>query len=177
MLVTQSCPTLCDSMDCSPPGSSVRGILQARILEWVAIPFSRVSSRPRDWTQVSCTVRWVHCALSPTWHSTSATVRWPSPCTPPLALADATQQFLSLGHITTNYCSETSLTCWVRDILGILQSIQKCWTLNTWGVSLSKKWWQLTDWKALQLRHFIKFLWKIWKFFIYFIRQATNYIE
>ena len=43
-------------MDCSLPGSSVHGILQARILEWVAIPFSRGSSRPRDWTQVSCTV-------------------------------------------------------------------------------------------------------------------------
>ena len=40
----QSCPTLCDSIDCSPPGSSVRGILQARILEWVAMPSSRRSS-------------------------------------------------------------------------------------------------------------------------------------
>ena len=46
--------TLCDPMDCSPPGSSVRGILQARILEWVAIPVSRGSSPPRDRTQVSC---------------------------------------------------------------------------------------------------------------------------
>ena len=44
--VAPSCPTLCDSMDCSPPGSSVHGILQERILEWVAIPFSRGSSRP-----------------------------------------------------------------------------------------------------------------------------------
>jgi len=41
VLVAQSCPTLCDSMDYSPPGSSVLGILQARMLEWVAIPFSR----------------------------------------------------------------------------------------------------------------------------------------
>ena len=41
--VTQSCPTLCDPMDCSPPGSSVQGILQARIPEWVAIPSSRES--------------------------------------------------------------------------------------------------------------------------------------
>ena len=41
VLVTQSCPTLCDPMDCSPPGSSVHGILQARILELVTIPFSR----------------------------------------------------------------------------------------------------------------------------------------
>ena len=52
-LVTQLCPTLCDPMDCSPPGSSVCGTLQARILEWVAIPFSGGSSRPRDGTQVS----------------------------------------------------------------------------------------------------------------------------
>ena len=51
----QSCPTLCDPMDCSPPGSSVRGLLQARILEWVTIPISRGSSWPRDWTSVSHT--------------------------------------------------------------------------------------------------------------------------
>ena len=54
MLVTQSRPALCDSIYYSPPDSSVYGILQARILEWVAIPFSRVSFQPRDWTQVSC---------------------------------------------------------------------------------------------------------------------------
>ena len=50
----QSCPALCDPMDCSPPGSSVHGISQARIQAWVAIPFSRGSSRPRDQTHVSC---------------------------------------------------------------------------------------------------------------------------
>ena len=49
----QSCPTLCNSMDCSLPGFSIHGILQARILEWVATPFSRGSSRPRDRTRVS----------------------------------------------------------------------------------------------------------------------------
>ena len=54
VLVAQSCLTLCDPMDCSPPGYSVLGILQARILEWVAIPFSRGSSRLSDWTQASC---------------------------------------------------------------------------------------------------------------------------
>ena len=53
MLVIQSCLTLCDPMDCSPPSSSVHGILQARILEWVAISFSRGSLQPRDRTQVS----------------------------------------------------------------------------------------------------------------------------
>ena len=53
--VSQSCLTLCDSMDYSLPGSSVHGIFQARILEWVAIFFSRGSSQPRDQTRVSCT--------------------------------------------------------------------------------------------------------------------------
>ena len=52
-LVTESCPTLCDPKDCSLSGSSVHRILQARILEWVAISFSRGSSRPRDRTCVS----------------------------------------------------------------------------------------------------------------------------
>ena len=45
---------LCDPVDCSPPGSSVHGILQARVLEWVAISFSRVFSQPRDRTRISC---------------------------------------------------------------------------------------------------------------------------
>ena len=52
-LVTQSCPTLCDPMDCSPPGSSIHGILQARIQEWVAMSSFRGSSQSRDQTQVS----------------------------------------------------------------------------------------------------------------------------
>ena len=51
--VAQSCPTLCDPIDCSLPGSSVHGIFQAIVLEWIAISFSRGSSRPRDRTQVS----------------------------------------------------------------------------------------------------------------------------
>ena len=48
VFVAQSCLILCDPMDCSPPGSSVHGILHARTLEWVAIPFSRGSSQPRE---------------------------------------------------------------------------------------------------------------------------------
>ena len=56
VLVIQLCLTLCDPTDCSSPGSSVHGILQARILEWGAIPFSRVSSQPRDrtWAYLHC---------------------------------------------------------------------------------------------------------------------------
>ena len=60
--VAQSCPTLCDPMDYSPPGSSIHGILQARILEWVAMPSSRGSSQPRDQTFIFyffCIGRWV----------------------------------------------------------------------------------------------------------------------
>ena len=53
VLLAQSYPTLCDPMDCSPPGSSVHGILQARLLEWVAMPSSRGPFQPRDRTHVS----------------------------------------------------------------------------------------------------------------------------
>ena len=56
-LVAQSCPTLCISTDCSLSGFSGHGILQARVLEWVAISFSRRSSWSRDRTQVSCIAR------------------------------------------------------------------------------------------------------------------------
>ena len=52
VLVAQSCPALCDPMDCSPPGFSVLEIFQARMLEWVAISFCRGSSQTRDQTQV-----------------------------------------------------------------------------------------------------------------------------
>ena len=62
-LVTQSCLTLCDPVKYSPPGSSVHRIFQARILEWVAISFSKGSSWPRDWTWISC----VACRLFTIW--------------------------------------------------------------------------------------------------------------
>ena len=58
----QLCLTLCKPMHCSPPGSSVHGIFQARILDWTAMPFSRGSYQPRDRTHisyVSCIGRWV----------------------------------------------------------------------------------------------------------------------
>ena len=68
--VAQSCSTLCEPMDCSPPGSSVHGTFQARVLEWVAISFSRGSSRPGDRTQVShivgrCFTFWATILLNP----------------------------------------------------------------------------------------------------------------
>ena len=57
--VARSCPTLCDTMDYTPPCSHVHGISRARILEWVAIPFSRGSSWIRDQTLISCISKWV----------------------------------------------------------------------------------------------------------------------
>ena len=71
----QSCPTLYESVDCSLPGSFAHGILQARILEWVAVPFSRESSQPRNRTQVSCIAgrfftSWV------TWEAQGSHLRW-----------------------------------------------------------------------------------------------------
>ena len=56
-MCAQSCLTLCDPMDCSPSGSSVHGIFQARILEWVAISYSRRSSCPRDQTCATCCLK------------------------------------------------------------------------------------------------------------------------
>ena len=72
----QSCPTLCDPMDCSLPGFSVHGIFQARVLEWVVISFSRGSSRPRDRTQVS---RIVDRCFYPLSHQGSPFQRCPHP--------------------------------------------------------------------------------------------------
>ena len=66
VLVTELCLTLCSPMDCSPPGSSVHGILQAELLECVAIPFSRGSSWLRDWTWVSCHCRQILYHLAQT---------------------------------------------------------------------------------------------------------------
>ena len=57
---SQLCVTLCDPIDCSPPDSSVHGILQARILQWVAISSSRGSSQPKDGSCASCIGRWIH---------------------------------------------------------------------------------------------------------------------
>ena len=64
VLVAQLCPILCDSTNCSLAGSSFHGILQARILEWVTIPFSRGSSWPKDRTQFSCIGRQILYSLS-----------------------------------------------------------------------------------------------------------------
>ena len=76
-----SCLTLCDPMDCSPPGSSVQGILQAGILEWVAMPSSRGSSQPTYQTHisyVSSTGYWQVCFLPPAIWEAPISLTYPS---------------------------------------------------------------------------------------------------
>ena len=71
----RSCPTLWDPMDYSPPGSSVHGILQARIMEWAAISISRGSSQPRDRTRfsgISCNGRWIFFFFFYYWEASKA---------------------------------------------------------------------------------------------------------
>ena len=92
--VTQSCLTLCDPMDCSLPGSSIHGIFQVSVLEWVAISFSKGSSQPRDLTQVSCIANrcftiWATSSVQFS-HSVMSDSLWPHesqharpPCPPP----------------------------------------------------------------------------------------------
>ena len=85
MLIYQSCSTLCNPMGCSPPVSSVHGILQARILEWIAIPFSRRSSWTRNQTWISWiagrffiawTIREAHLSMCITIHILECEVKW-----------------------------------------------------------------------------------------------------
>ena len=78
--VAQSCLTLCNPMDCSLPGSSIQGIFQARILEWVVISFSRRSPQPRDWTWVSRTVgrHFTLWAIRKVNSSTKRVLKWDS---------------------------------------------------------------------------------------------------
>ena len=84
--VAQLCPTLCDHMDCSSQASLSMGILQARILEWVAMPFSRGSSQPRDWTWVSR----IAGRFFTIWATREAQESWSGlSCPPPGNLPDA----------------------------------------------------------------------------------------
>ena len=88
--VAQSCPTLCDPMDGSPPSSSVHGIFQARVLEWVARPSSRASSQHRDQAWVSCIAGGFFTPeppgkpLSGGWNFFQVTEKWMGDLDPPL---------------------------------------------------------------------------------------------
>ena len=114
--VTQSRPTLCDPMDCSPPGSSVHGILQARVPECVAIFFSRGSSRPRDETQVSRVMgrcfnlratRWTGICLN----SWSGKIPPRSPCTTAAEPVLCSRQAVPPEPTCHSYCAHVLSAC------------------------------------------------------------------
>ena len=108
----QSCLTLCESMDCSPPGSSILGILQIRILEWVAMPHSRGSSRHQESNfHLLCLLHWQVDSL-------------------PLASPGKAQCMIgmqfSAGKLLISFGlnSSSSLTTWVQDLCFLLYEIK-----------------------------------------------------
>ena len=115
--VAQSCPTLCDPVDCSPPGSSVHGILQARILEWVAISFSKGSSRHRNQTQVSriasrCFNLWATREAQSEVAQSCPTLWDPMDYSPPGSSVHGIFQARILEWVTISFSRESS---WPRD--------------------------------------------------------------
>ena len=107
----QSCPTLCDPMDCSPPGSSVHGILLVRILEWVAISFCGGSSWPRDWTRVSH----ITCIAGMDSLPTEPPGKCPYPCCcgsllmPAVQMGQVSRNRVTTEPSTDTICAETGM--------------------------------------------------------------------
>ena len=114
----QSYRTLCKPMECSPPGSFDHGILQARILEWVATPFSRGSSRPRDWTQVSY-LHWQVCSLL---------------LAPPVP-RDSKWAWISTSALTSDLCRTVQVWC-----LSAAVHSQKCPDLSVELLHFAANW-------------------------------------
>ena len=138
----QSCQTLGDPMDCSPPGSSVHGILQAKILKWVGMPSSKGSSWPRDPTQVSyvsCTGRWVlyhwHLMGSPFYHTATAKSlqSCPTLCDP----IDGSPPGSSVPGILQ-----------ARTLEWVVISFSSAWKWKVKVKSLSRVWLLATPWTA-----------------------------
>ena len=121
-LVAQSCPSLCDPVDCSPPGSSIHGILQAGMLEWVVVPFSRRSSRPRDRTHVSCFLHWQVGSLP------LAPPGKPQLCTHCPSIGSTKHTLLGSGHFRTFAHAAPAAGKTFRMTLPIVGS----WSLGVW---------------------------------------------
>ena len=122
-------PTLCESLNCIPPGSSVHGIFQARILEWVAISFSRGSSQPRNWTLASCLSCIGRRALYQLSYSGSPRIQG-SNCINCFPKAKTTSEEAPDGqwkriHLPLHQCRRRGFDSWVRKI-----SWRKKWQLT-----------------------------------------------
>ena len=122
----QSCLSLCKLS--SPPGSSVPGVFQARILEWVAISYSRGSSRPRDWTCVLCIGRHIFFYRCVTWEACTLFEYWQikvhlQKSGLPLASEEILGYLANVQKIRLSKCSDTDMYCFfcvcVRTTLGI----------------------------------------------------------
>ena len=137
VLAAQSSPTLCNPMDCSQPGSSVHGILQARVLEWVAIPFSRGSSQPRDWTRLGLlNCRHILYCLnhqgSPTLKPFPRSLFFLLPLSPLITLLPTHEAQLSSGYIHL-----TTPILHIHQIQKTLRSPNswECWQKQTWSLN------------------------------------------
>ena len=120
--VIQSCPTLCDPMECSPPGSSVHGTFQVRIPEWVAISFSRGSSQPRDGTHFSCIAgRFFTTAKS---LQLCTTLCNPIDGSPPGSTVTGTLQARTLEWVAISFSN-----AWKWEVK--LKSLSRVWLLET----------------------------------------------
>ena len=138
VFVAQSCPTLCDPVECSLQGSSFRGIFQARILEWVAISFSRGSSQPRDRTWVSRFAGrfFTNEPLGKPWPSKGPVILWGLllHCQTPLARQGSLMWGSELSLLWENFSNNSSaygLPMWpVWDL--ILSSLHLFYHLCLW---------------------------------------------
>ena len=122
VLVAQSCLTLCNLTDCSPPGFSAHGILQTRILEWIAIPFSRGSSQPRDRTRVSCIAGsfFTMNSLSTFFPISVITEHWAQSLVP--------EQLLVCSCMPSHWVVSDSLTSYELALLSMEFSRQENWS-------------------------------------------------
>ena len=148
----QLCPTLCNPMDCNPPGSSLHGILQARVLQWVAISFSRESSQPRDWTWVSC----VPGRCFNLWATREAPTSQPG-------VKSCHWEFYSFKG-TTSHCLQPSTKSQRIKLNPYSWKLRKQWFYKGYSKASQNMLWQyfqLTIYKQLFPSHDTFFIWEV----------------
>ena len=143
VLVAQSCSTLWNPMDCSSPGSSVHGILQARTLEWVAMPFSRLSCWPRNWTWVSCIGRqllyhWITREVS----RSTLLIAWRLTISVLQASYSVNQHEMLVTQSCLILCNPRDCSSPGSSVHGILQARTQEWII----IPLSRGSYQTKDW-------------------------------
>ena len=115
----QSYLTLCNPMDCIPPGSFIQGIFQARILEWVPISFSRGSFGHRDWTHISCLLHWQEGSLP--W----VTITLSAPISPNCTIAYSRRMWFEMSWDNLNHMQ--TVVCYTALILSVYNPDKRTW--------------------------------------------------